>query len=53
MIESFRERETTTRLAAPMSIGSRTRMRSVTMAPMSKENEISNDSADEQRERDR
>ena len=59
MIESFRERETTTRLAAPMSFGSRTRMRSVTTAPMSKENEIGkenkigNDGADEQQERDR
>ena len=62
MIENFRERETTTRLrqrdhwcdeiettrsAAPISFGSRTRTRSVTIAPMSNENEISNDDADE------
>ena len=62
MIENFRKRETmtrsrrrhhwcdeieTTRSAASMSFGSRTRMRSITTAPMSNENEIGNDDADE------
>ena len=62
MIENFRERETTTRSrrrdhwcdeiettrsAVPMSFGSRTRMRSITTAPMSNENEIGNDNANE------
>ena len=62
MIENFRDREMTTRSrrrdhwcdeiettrsAAPMSFGSRTRTRSVTTAPMSNENEIDNDGADE------
>ena len=60
MIENFRERETTmrsrrrdhwcdeietTRSAVLMSFGSRTR--SITTAPMSNENEIGNDGADE------
>ena len=47
MIENFRDRETTTRSAAPMSFGLRTRKRSITTAPMSNENEIGNDGADE------
>ena len=62
VIENFRERETSTRLrqrdhwcdeiettrsAAPISFGSRTRTRSVTTAPMSNENEIGNDGADQ------